>query len=105
MNDCVTLSEAARFFGISVNKEGEGMTDRWNGFIVTLDRNLREDDAQPIMEAIQMLKGVQHVEPSVASPISTDVMEMQVRAKLALEMGNLARDVLRGNDRAYKTQR
>lgn len=34
------------------------MTDRLNAIIVVLDRDTREDDAEPILEAIRQLKGV-----------------------------------------------
>lgn len=41
------------------------MTNRLKGFVVTLEDNLREDDAKPIMEAIEQLRGVVSVTPSV----------------------------------------
>ena len=42
------------------------MTDRLAGFIVTLDHDIREDDAQAIVNAIRCLRGVLSVEPIVA---------------------------------------
>jgi hypothetical protein len=42
------------------------MTDRIKGFVVTLDKDIRIDDVQPIMDAIKMIKGVIDVSPSVA---------------------------------------
>jgi hypothetical protein len=39
------------------------MTDRLSGFIVTLERDIREDDAEAIVNAIGMLRGVSNVEP------------------------------------------
>jgi len=39
------------------------MTNRHAGYIVALDHNLREDDAENITNAIKMLKGVLSVQP------------------------------------------
>jgi len=44
------------------------MTTRYCAFTVTLDPELRDDDAQPVMEAIRMVKGVHEVVPVVAQP-------------------------------------
>ena len=44
------------------------MTDRIKGFTVTLERDIREDDFQRIKEAVEMIVGVQHVEPSIVTP-------------------------------------
>jgi hypothetical protein len=41
------------------------MTDRYEGFIVVLERDIREDAAEPIMDAIRLLKGVIDVKPVV----------------------------------------
>ena len=43
------------------------MTDRIKGFVVTLDKDIRIDDVQPIMDAIKMVKGVIDVSPSVTN--------------------------------------
>ena len=42
------------------------MTDRHAGYIVTLDHDIREDDAAAIITALRMVKGVISVEPVVA---------------------------------------
>ena len=34
------------------------MTDRYNALLVTLANDTREDDAQPIIDAIRQLRGV-----------------------------------------------
>lgn len=39
------------------------MTDRIKGFYVALEENVREDDAEPIMNAVSQLRGVLAVEP------------------------------------------
>lgn len=41
------------------------MTDRHRGYIVTLDHDIREDDAEHIINAIRMIKSVISVEPIV----------------------------------------
>lgn len=41
------------------------MTDRYYAFTVTLDKSIRSDDAQPIIDAIRMIKGVSDVVPVV----------------------------------------
>jgi hypothetical protein len=46
------------------------MTDRFHSLIVVLEKDIREDDAQNIMAAIQMVKGVLSVEGLVADPTS-----------------------------------
>jgi 3'-phosphoadenosine 5'-phosphosulfate sulfotransferase len=42
------------------------MTDRIQGFIVTLDADVREDDVQPTIDAIMQIKRVVSVQPVVA---------------------------------------
>lgn len=43
------------------------MTDRHAGYIVALREDLREDDAEAVMTALRMVRGVLAVEPVVAS--------------------------------------
>lgn len=43
------------------------MTDRYKQLIVILDHDIRDDDAQPLIEAIKMLRGVLAVHPDVAT--------------------------------------
>jgi len=57
------------------------MTDRHTGYIVALDADIREDDAQAIIAAIQMIKGVQTVTPLVADPMGA-IHELRVRRNL-----------------------
>lgn len=42
------------------------MTDRYNTLTVALDRDIREDDAEHLIAAIKMLKGVLAVEGNLA---------------------------------------
>ena len=57
------------------------MTDRHAGYIVTLGRDTREDDAEPVLEAIRMIKGVISVEP-IVSNIEVHLAESRVRREL-----------------------
>lgn len=41
------------------------MTDRHSGYIVTLAEDIREDDAEYILNALRMVKGVASVKPLV----------------------------------------
>ena len=43
------------------------MTDSHSGYLITLDHDIREDDAEAIMTAIRMIKSVLSVEPVVHS--------------------------------------
>jgi hypothetical protein len=43
------------------------VTDRHAGYFVTLERDIREDDAEVTIAALQRIKGVLRVEPLVAS--------------------------------------
>lgn len=42
------------------------MTDRHSGYVVTLAEDIREDDAQAVIAALGMVRGVLSVEPVVA---------------------------------------
>lgn len=44
------------------------MTDRYSGFVVALDEDIREDDAETVVAAIRMIKGVIRVEPLMPDP-------------------------------------
>ena len=57
------------------------MTDRYNAFIVVLDRDIREDDAESTIQAIKHIKGVLKVEPHVAGMEDT-IAEAKVRSQL-----------------------
>ena len=53
------------------------MTDRIRGVYVAFDTDFRSDDAQPIIDAIKMVRGVLSVEPHV-----TDARDYDARAKI-----------------------
>jgi hypothetical protein len=57
------------------------MTDRYNTLTVALEHDMRDDDAQALIGAIQQLRGVLSVAGSVADPGSW-VAETRVRRDL-----------------------
>jgi hypothetical protein len=46
------------------------MTDRYVTFTVVLEREIRSDDAEPILQAIRQIRGVADVVPQVADPLA-----------------------------------
>lgn len=57
------------------------MTDRFNAFVVVLEHDLRDDDAQAIINAIRQLKGVLDVQPHVAG-FEDAIAEARVKNEL-----------------------
>lgn len=49
------------------------MTDRHAGYLITLTNDIREGDAEAILTALRMVRGVQSVEPVLASPIDQQI--------------------------------
>ncbi len=59
------------------------MTDRISGYVITLDKDMREDDAEAITNAIAYLRHVVSVQPVVAD---VGIMIAESRAKNELRM-------------------
>lgn len=57
------------------------MTDRIKGLTVVLDRDIRDDDCQAIIDAVSMIRGVLRVEKHVMTGSDYMVRE-QVRHEL-----------------------
>jgi len=57
------------------------MADRYRGLVVTFDKDYRDDDAQYIIDAIKMIKGVIDVKPVVGN-WEQDMIEDKVRLEL-----------------------
>jgi len=57
------------------------MTDRFNALIVVLENDIREDDAKPLIEAIEQLRGVLKVTGNVAD-LSSQIAETRARREL-----------------------
>lgn len=61
------------------------MTDHIKGLIITFERDIREDDVDPIIEAIQMVRGVADVSRSVADSrdhMNRERIRREMREKL-----------------------
>lgn len=58
------------------------MTERHAGYIVSLDTDLRADDAQVILQALHQIKGVIKVEPVV---LQAGIHIAQARAERRIE--------------------
>jgi hypothetical protein len=57
------------------------MTDRYNSLTVVLEKNIRSDDAEVLIEAIKCLRGVLSVKPRV-NEITDHVAYERVRREL-----------------------
>lgn len=57
------------------------MTDRLNGFIVVLEQDIREDDAEAILTALMQVRGVLTVTPNVAGPDEA-IAEERIRSEM-----------------------
>lgn len=67
------------------------MTDRLKGCWVAFDRDIRDDDAEPLIAAIQQMRGVLSVEPSVATPDDWMARE-RIRHELEAKMYEALRE-------------
>lgn len=54
------------------------MTDRYNAFIVVLEKDIRDDDAEATVNAIRQIRGVLDVQPHLADP-NESIAEVRVR--------------------------
>lgn len=57
------------------------MTDRYNKLVVVLDKDIRSDDAEPLMNAIRQMRGVLSVEGNVVTS-SDHVATVRVKHEL-----------------------
>lgn len=64
------------------------MTDRLKGVLVTFQHDIRVDDAEAVISAIKMVKGVIAVDP-VPSNIETHMAETRVRLELGGKIWNV----------------
>ncbi len=60
------------------------MTDRIKGLTVSLSYDIRDDDCQPIINAIRMIKGIEDVEMHV-----TDVHDWIARKHVKSELRDI----------------
>lgn len=61
------------------------MSDHYNGFIVTLEHDLKAEDAEATIAAIRQLRGVISVRPEVANPGNFMVGE-QIRHSIRMKL-------------------
>lgn len=61
------------------------MTDRYYALTVILEKDYRDDDAEPILQAIKMIKGVQNVKAHISDP-STWMAEERARVELGKKL-------------------
>ena len=61
------------------------MTNRYHSLTVALDRDIRDDDAEPILMAIRMIKGVLSVKPKVAD-MDSNMAEDRARIDLGQKL-------------------
>lgn len=59
----------------------ESMTDRIKGLVVTFDKDYRDDDIEPLVSAIRMLRGVVDVSLSVAD-VDDHINRMRITTEL-----------------------
>ena len=67
------------------------MTKRINGFIVVLEDNIREDDLQETLLALQMIKGVVDVKPHTAT-VSDLIAQSRVKREILTKILNFLKD-------------
>lgn len=68
------------------------MTDRHRGYVVVLEQNVRSDDAQEIINALKMVKGVLTVKPIINDAndeINEARAKYEVRTKVYLALKEL----------------
>lgn len=67
------------------------MTDRHAAYIIVLDHDIRDDDAEPILTALRMVKNVISVEPVVSS-YETHIAESRAESAWRDRIVGLLRD-------------
>ena len=68
------------------------MTDRVNAFVVILDRDIREDDVEATINAINQIKGVLEVIPQTSEPIHAAVMRSRLKAELFSKLTEMIKE-------------
>jgi hypothetical protein len=71
------------------------MTDRLGGLIVTFNQDYREDDAEDIIKAISMVKGVAEVSP-IVTDASDHINRTQIRLEIADKVYSALHDIFYG---------
>lgn len=66
------------------------MTDRHSGYVVVLDRDIREDDAEEIIRALRMIRFVADVQP-----VTADTAELIISTRRDLAWRKALGDLIR----------
>lgn len=69
------------------------MTDRHAGYIVVLENDIREDDAEATLAALQQIKGVLRVQPVVSTP-EIQLAEERARVEFTDRLYSFARSLI-----------
>lgn len=67
------------------------MTDRLAGVVVTFEQNIREDNAEATIAALQQVKGVLSVEP-VVGDVSLAMAESRAKHEVTMRVYEALRD-------------
>lgn len=62
------------------------MTDQHKGYVVVLEDDVREDDAEPIINAIKQVRGVLDVVPVDTRGLDDVIIEQRVRHDLGVKL-------------------
>ena len=68
------------------------MTDRFKSLLVSLDKDIREDDAESLLNAIRMLKGVLHVQGNISDALEDSTIAMRERHRLEKKLWEAIRN-------------
>ena len=69
-----------------------GMNESHAGYVVTLTNDLNDEDAQQVLDALRMIRGVLSVEP-VAADFSVHIGTERARSEIRGKLLDLARNL------------
>jgi len=70
------------------------MTDRYHALTVILEKDIRSDDAESLISAIKMIKGVLNVKPRIS-----DATTWMAEERARMELGKKLLDILYPKDK------
>jgi hypothetical protein len=74
------------------------MSDSYVGFMVVLEHDLKDEDAEPVIDAIRHIRGVQQVEP-VKRDLTAKMIEVsRLRMDIAEQLYQFALKIRAGRD-------
>lgn len=69
------------------------MPERHGGYVVVLEDDMRDDDAEATLNALRMVKGVLSVTAVVADQAPAWIIEDRVRSKVRARLYHLAAEI------------